>query len=214
VVHELFGLLRLLETLPVNVIIQISITHQSINPEAHGTMAARKGHFMCLDDKKILSIARNCLSVEKTGNGLVPIRFTERQLETYCSQEAWKIRSRCPSGVCLDMLSDTGSIAIEYETGGRARNWAYFDLYVDGALTAHAGDRQAPVRDRIEFNVSGEKRERRITIYLPHCLEIFIRGIEVDDNARVCPAPLQPRKLLMLGDSITQGMEALHPSST
>ena len=168
---------------------------------------------MFLDDKTICSLMRNCLSVEKTENGLLPLRFTERQLGVYSSEPTWKIRSRCPSGVCIDMVGDIGSLAIDYATGGKARDWAYFDLYVDGALTAQQGSKPSRSPDRVEFKILGERKERRLTVYLPHCLEIFIRGIELQDDVSFSPAPHQQRKLLMIGDSITQGMESFYPSS-
>lgn len=168
---------------------------------------------MVLDDKTVRSLMRNCLSVKKTVKGLLPLRFTERQLRIYSSQETWGIRSRCPSGICLDMICDMGSMSIDYETGGKVRDWAYFDLYVDGVLTAHEGCRPACTQVRIVFNIPGEKKERRLTVYLPHCVEIFIKGIEVPDKASFFPISSPQRKLLMIGDSITQGMESLYPSS-
>jgi hypothetical protein len=52
----------------------------------------------------------------------------------------------------------------------------------------------------------------RLTVYLPQLVQIKLFNLEVSPGAGVEKAPRFPRNLLCLGDSITQGMEAVHPS--
>lgn len=178
---------------------------------------------------------KNGLDVMSTEHGWMPVRFTDEQLRGYDVHEGIRIRSRCASGVMLDIVTDSDFIEIEYTAGEFARNWLYFDVYIDGIYISSNG--QEPIEQKnglfrcslksipayenaYRFNASGKiidgtssEHKRRVIIYLPHLVVLFIRQIRFSEWASIVPAPTVAGNLLCLGDSITQGMDARRPSS-
>src|SRR5690606_37350992 len=83
-------------------------------------------------------------------------------------------------------------------------------------FTASVGtDRSEETEAVFRYELDGAAM-RRVTIYLPHLAELTIQAIRYSDGAVVEPASASPPagRLLCLGDSITQGMDAKYPSST
>lgn len=166
---------------------------------------------MPIDPKTVL---RHCLGTRETPQGFLPLRFSPRQFDAYGIDAGRSLRARCAAGVTLDFESDSPRVEIAYEIGGMVRDWAYFDLLVDGVLAGRAGGRpMIPGPGRVVLEVPGPKKVKRLTIYLPQNVEIFIQEMNLQSGF-FKPAPVPAKKLLAMGDSITQGMEAKHPAST
>jgi len=107
-----------------------------------------------------------------------------------------------------------------------ARNFAYFDLYIDDVFVETIGaEPESSLPGTITFElcrmylnrkVKGDKRKQKITIYLPHLADVRIKAIELEDGSVAedcCNETKHMKTLLCLGDSITQGMTAKNPSS-
>lgn len=163
------------------------------------------------------TLFRNHLGFKEVKAGIVPLRFTEAQLAIYAETDAYAKRSLCLSGICLDFLTDSSFLRFTYAVREIVRNNLYFDLFVDGNWVDSQGE--GPVRnERNEFyyeipNASDGKM-RRITVYLPQNVEIALTNFKLSSEAKIEEAPTASRNLLCLGDSITQGMDAVHPAST
>lgn len=161
-------------------------------------------------------ISKNYLEADLKDGSLTFRRFTEKQLKAYNLNDALRIRSLCPAGVCFDFYTDSGFVKLKYLVKGKSRDWMYFDIYIDNVFTGSEG--QNPVLEpegELFCTIPGEKgRMSRVTIYLPHLVEIEIKAVELSDNARVEEAETGERCFLCAGDSITQGMSALYPSSS
>jgi Lysophospholipase L1 and related esterases len=159
-------------------------------------------------------VFKNCIRVDKTQDGLTPFRFTAVQLKEYAWKEDLKIRSYCPSGVCMDFETDAASITFEYSIQGMSREWAYFDIYVNNIFVEAIGtDSISQKNGEFYYEIPrGRQKLNRITIYLPHLVELSVKNIRLPEGAAVKAIKPCARNLLCLGDSITQGMEAYHPS--
>ncbi|RKN76012.1 SGNH/GDSL hydrolase family protein [Paenibacillus ginsengarvi] len=162
---------------------------------------------------------KNCLRViQKEDGGLWPIRFTEAQFDAYRSSEARHIRSLCASGAMIDIVTDSATLTFDYSIGGAARNWLYFDLYIDGMFVQSSG--QAPITDKqgtfhVDLtNFCGTSADKRhVSLYLPHLVEMTLFNIQLSAGASAEPAAPRAKNLLALGDSITQGMDAKRPAA-
>jgi hypothetical protein len=163
-------------------------------------------------------IFRNHLGIEQDGLFITPLRFTKKQLLEYQVNQARQIRSRCPSGICLDMITDSDFVRFEYTVKDFARAPLYFDIFLNDVLVKSIGYPQIEKKQYL-FEYKVDKRQvnnkaNRITIYLPCNAEIAMSNFELSDNASIDRVNPNQKTLLCLGDSITQGMDALHPSST
>ncbi|CAG7638888.1 SGNH/GDSL hydrolase family protein [Paenibacillus allorhizosphaerae] len=162
------------------------------------------------------SLFTGCLDVAETEEGVAPIRFTERQLRVYAPNDAQSLRSRCLAGCRLEMRTDSDYIRFDYIQKGRARKYIYFDIWVDGRWAADIGeDNPERPEGAFSFEISGNQGVvKHICIDLPHSAEIVFHSFELSPNAVCEPVDQAHGGLLCLGDSITQGMDAKHPSST
>ncbi|HZG87932.1 SGNH/GDSL hydrolase family protein [Paenibacillus sp.] len=160
---------------------------------------------------------RNCLGVADAGNGLLPMRFTDAQLEFF---ERRPHRFRCDNsaGICLDVRTDSAFLRMRYRAAIKpgTTEQLLFDVYVDDVLVGVAGD---TVTDEgagewtIDLPIQPGK-PRRVTVYFPYLASVTVEALVLAERASCEPAEPHPRNLLCFGDSITQGMNAVHPSQT
>ena len=161
----------------------------------------------------VKSIAKGAVSVCKTDGGIRFSRFTKKQENAYTSKEALRIRCACPSGVCFDFYTNSKSVKIGYKVLNFARNWLYFDLFIDGIFSKSEGCEPLQNEGEVEFSFDVyDEKSHRITIYLPHLCELEITGFELDGSAEIKSVPAYDKSILFMGDSITQGMDARYPS--
>lgn len=170
---------------------------------------------MKLTAETVKNIARGCINVTESPDGMRFERFTGNQYRFYESSESARIRSRCPAGVRLEFITDSDFISFGYTLLNCSRNWHNFDLFVDGTFVQTAGYiKDIPQKGTIEFKIADDKKAHRVTVHLAHLTEYTLYDFTVADGSTVKEAPFPPYRYLAIGDSITQGMEALSPSST
>ena len=149
---------------------------------------------------------KNCIDVIEEDGWLLPVRFTQKQFLTY-NTDAFSTRAHSPSSVCLAFKTAAKRISFKYKIGTKARAWALVDLKCDGVLIESVSLLEDT--GRVEFLLSGDAT-REYRIYLPHLVVFYLCGIESD--APLIPVCNRKKFWLALGDSITQGMDAKHPS--
>lgn len=163
---------------------------------------------------------RNHLSIEETASGIRPLRFSSKQLAVYEDSPIFKPRSLSPSGICIDVWTDAIKLTMEVEIRNRMRPLGYFDLFVNDQLkqSIEVGDPEMNPDNlpyQYCFHLQADAGEcQRITLYLPHNMELIIRDLNWEGASRIEAVTPPRRNLLCLGDSITQGMTAHHPSCT
>ena len=106
----------------------------------------------------------------------------------------------CTAGVSLKLLD-------------RARDYAGIDVEVDGAIVNSVV--AEPAGDTLEVPLFEFDRPamRTVRVYLPHAVEFLISSLSVDGGTTLEPVATGKIRVLCLGDSITQGMNARHPAS-
>ena len=162
----------------------------------------------------IRDITHGAYSIYAEKNTVFFERFTGKQKAAYDINDGLKARAACASGICFDFETNSSYVKISFVILKRARDFGYFDLYIDGNFTESIGKDKADSIGCVTFNIpKAGNDKRRVTIYLPHLSEFGITGFEVEENARVKPIKKENKLLLCLGDSITQGMDAKFPSS-
>lgn len=151
---------------------------------------------------------KNCLDVKEENGWFFPVRFTEKQFLEYKKDERIYVRSLATSSVALKFTTSAKEVKIEYEIGVKARPWACFDVVVNGVLYSYLELKED--KGVATLKLSGDKNA--VTeIYLPHLVETKIKA-PISSHPLI-PLPKEDKKFyLALGDSITQGMVAVHPS--
>jgi len=138
-----------------------------------------------------------------------PRRLTERQRAWYCAQSReFADRANCTAGVSLRFVTDAPVLRFAYEVISFCRSRNVCDLFENGVHTSSV--RLADMHSRGEAVFVRETRgQAEIEIMLPNTCGI--RLTEVDFGCWQ-PAPQKEKKLLILGDSILQGINTYHPS--
>lgn len=166
---------------------------------------------MKLTLEQIKSLMQGALYFEEgPSGGIIPRRFTQAQMNTYSTHEAFSIRSHATSGICIACQTDAQAVKLSYScTPGSSRDVYGFDLMLNGQLHAHLEDSVAR-NPSGEWNVALPAGEKEIKIFLPCLAGAEILGLELDSE--ICK-PLTPAKtILFLGDSIMQGYTTRFPS--
>ena len=143
-------------------------------------------------------------------------RFTEHQMEDiYIEIPDFYKKSKAAAGIRLDFMTDSASLSFRYSIkSGSSRKFYFFDCFVDGVLISHEGEMEMVEKaGEITVALGTDKRERRVTLWLPGLSIVRLSDVTLDDGASLRRAATA-RKILVLGDSITQGYDAVYPSQS
>lgn len=144
-------------------------------------------------------------------DGVRLTRMTEPQLRWAGTNPTWGLRARCPAGASLVMRTDSRWLDLELVLLEGCRKYIGVDVEIDGALTHAVRVEHAPERFRARLFEMPRRNPREVRVHLPHTFDLRLTEVSIEDEATVEVLPHRPLRLLCLGDSITQGMDA--PSS-
>ncbi len=157
----------------------------------------------------------DCLYVDETPAGLVPRRFTEEQYAHWHTLgEVRYGRARAVAGATLRFVTSASEIRFSYHVASLCGEKMCFDLFEGDRLTSSFSTYTTTGSGQVVFRrlFSGEEgRKKEVTIYLPFTAELALCGFEFGEDAEpVCNEPAH--RVIWLGDSISQGMHAVHSS--
>lgn len=182
---------------------------------------------LVLEDYKKITLG--CARVAEENGKIRFHRFTENEEIFYKERDRergsnFSARCSAPAGVKLRFATDSKSLKIAVTTAAAtSRSYFSFDVFENGKLLGFIDnfkeeklfenytEQQFPLgRYEKSFVLSGGKNE--ITVYFPWSVFIDDIEIELDDGAEI-EAVRPKKKILVYGDSITQGYDALRPSN-
>lgn len=174
---------------------------------------------MKLTFEEIKATANGYARIEHNELGLEFHRFSREQESffykthpLYCGESFFNgyfgRNCRTSAGITLDFVCDAKAIRIdfgqvEYPNGSKVQ---LFDLYVDREFAG-----SYPTDEKVLYQASG--KEQRFTLYFPYFAFPVISSVELIDATVFLPIK-KPVDILFLGDSITHGGNAVHPSNT
>ena len=170
---------------------------------------------MRIEPFDLLDLVHGALHTALTEEGELRFaRFTEEQKEGYGLRKpdhGFSVKCTGTPGVMLDFVSDTDRLSFEAEfSKTTSHDFAVMDLWVDNVLLSSF---RAEEYGKHTVSFSLPQGQHRITLYLPWSTSTVLRNVEIDDGASLIPVERSLR-ILALGDSITQGSVAEHPSLT
>ena len=162
---------------------------------------------MKLTYEQIKSITVGALWTEQAQDGIHFYKCTKKQNEAWDAlSDSLGDRARTTTGVRLDFYTDSKEFRFNCASNGK------YELHINNLLRARfrvgkdgpsvGEDIVCPINDPL----GNPLEEARITLYLPSHSIGVLASVELDDGAYV-RTPAYDCKLLMLGDSITQGWD-------
>lgn len=162
----------------------------------------------------------NVLFVEEQEAGIVPFRHTHKQID-FLSTITYGIimgeKGRMSAGITLEFDTDATDLALVWQiVGGYPANTtdrgSSLDVYVDGVLM-HQHVITCEWNEEQETHFALREGKKRVVVMLPHTYIFALKDIVVNDGASFAPVALRAKKMLMMGDSITQGIGATYAST-
>lgn len=168
---------------------------------------------MTLTINDLRPLVHGAVSVKTTADGYVQLcRFSDKQMAYYKATNAeFYVKSFCTASVRIEMTTDADTLSFAYRARKAAsRRFFYFDLYVDGTMTAHVGE-DAVDEKTDTVTLSLPAGTHRVALYLPALFSCDIKDLTLE-NATFATPVAKSRKMLMIGDSITHGYDAVYSS--
>lgn len=161
---------------------------------------------MKLSLQQIKSVCFGALSVEESSDGFHFKKFTQKQIDAFFAlNQGLGERSLSTTGVRLDFHTTSKHLAFCGVSGKK------FELYIDNVFCQQF-DCELCSRAEVDLiSPLGARDEVRVTLILPSHKEGVLSSVELDDGATLVPHRFN-RKLLFIGDSITQGWDSVYDS--
>ncbi len=166
--------------------------------------------FLSLD--QIRRITFGALDVTISADGYYIFhRMTKNIYAAYSPSVGDSLKCAATSGVKFDFFTDSQFFNFSFRVkSGSSRNFYYFDIYTDGVMTGHYGEREMWImKGEVKTTLPGGRH--RVTVYMPCLASAELNNVELADGSEITPAD-RKLKMLCVGDSITQGYDAEYPS--
>lgn len=163
---------------------------------------------------------------EHVNDELHILRFTEQQAKIYKNRdEGFYNKTFCSAGVKLSFKTNSTKLFLKFRVSTKKSTRKYFSIdilvddipvdYIDNFSDVDLPAEYAniPLQDGIvskEINLGGGIKN--VCVHLPRMAIVSIMDISIDDNAFIEPIKVK-KKMLVFGDSIAQGYDALRPSN-
>ena len=144
--------------------------------------------------EQIKEITVGALNVFQTENGIYFSKCTQKQIDSWQSiLPDLSDCAKCTTGVRLDFSTDSKNVFFTLSKGT-------FEIYINSKM-----DEQICNNDNvIEISKTLPEGENRVTLYLPsHTVGVLFK-VGIDDDATINRHKFD-KKMLFIGDSITQG---------
>ncbi len=121
------------------------------------------------------------------------------------------LRARCLAGVTLEFSTDSTALTLSALVGAHiGRSHYCFSLFVNGKrIGSIEGDIPQGDSQTVNATVALGEGNKEVVIQMPNLVTCELIGLTLDSPAT--PLPERTFKLLLLGDSITQGYDSTHP---
>lgn len=159
---------------------------------------------MQLTNEQIKSVGFGAVRTEETSDGIRFFKCTKKQSEAWqaLSQSLGERAEGTTPGVRLDFHTDSKTFAFE----GKGT----FEVYINDLFRAKLKLQELGGRAELAIcdPLGDPLEDARITLIFPsHALNPVIKSVTLDDGAYVRPHKFD-RKILFVGDSITQGWDS------
>jgi hypothetical protein len=166
---------------------------------------------MKLNLSQIQAITHGAVRIEETDRVFTFHRFEKWQQDAYLAAGETDFYHRCnnTAGVRMAFRTNATGLSFDYRVHTRARDLAFFDVYENGAMIAHVGEKPA-TKELVHANVTLAEGESEVEVYFPWSAAVELSNLEI--NGDTLTPIKRERFAIHFGDSITQGYDADYPS--
>ncbi|MBQ4137265.1 MAG: SGNH/GDSL hydrolase family protein [Clostridia bacterium] len=184
---------------------------------------------MKLSTEQIKGITAGAVRIEENEGKISFYRFTKEEEEFYLDRSPADFYKKTFATAGVKLCFKTNSKALGLKVGVKqasSRKYFAFDICVNGELydsinnydnvdypDSYAAFGDFEQREDFEKSIDLPNGENEITIYFPWSYAGSLISLTLDDGATLAPVKRE-KTLLMYGDSITHGYDALHPINT
>lgn len=178
---------------------------------------------MNLTFDQVRSVTLGAVQLEQGGDGIRFFRFTPEQMTlVQPGVSQYKEKTLASAGIRLSFRTDSTTLYLRtLLSPGSTRSYFSFDLTVNGIHTdsmdnfTHQpipeGDPQSPrPLGRYEKTFALGSGEKTVCLYFPWSVSPLLEEVSVDDGSFITPV-IPSKKLLVYGDSISQGYDVCRP---
>ena len=160
---------------------------------------------MVLSFEQIKEITVGAVHIENTDIGMRFYKYSPEMIAAWEERsENFGIAAKCSTGIRLDFHTNSKHLNLEIESPAK------FEIYVNGLFRCFINDKTSLSMD-IDIPYGRELDDARITIYFPAHRRGKLKSLELDDGAYIRPHEFD-RRILFIGDSITQGWDTMFDS--
>ena len=158
---------------------------------------------MKLSNKTVTKFIKGAVYFEEIKGYLIAYKYSKAQLDYMANpsyDHGWRWRAKISGGIRLELDTDATELSFDYTASHSHPTANTVDLYVDGILTSvyTIGD---TLKGKISFSIrAGDKR---VTVYFPCESTLGIKNFTINGGYKAVKD--KGPKILVLGDSITQG---------
>lgn len=166
---------------------------------------------MKLTRTQIQAITKGAERITEQDGAVSFFRFTQAEEELYKKRnQDFYQKSFATAGIRLEFFTDSRHLSLSVRvSSGSSRKFFSHDVLVNGKLIGSLSSRETNTglfSDSFDLGLG----EKQVCVYLPWSVASKILSLELDDGATLTPVK-KSRKMLIYGDSITQGYDALRP---
>lgn len=168
-----------------------------------------------LDFELIKKLTFGAAEIEENDGKISFFRFTKEQRDLYKSTCLdFYMKSFSTSGISLEFETDSDNLSLSVSVSrGSSRTFFTHSIFIDGEkfddLSGDIGDNEnVPFEKSFKLGLGMKK----VRILFPWSVASSLLSFELDDDAKVVPITKE-YNLLMFGDSITQGYDAMIPEN-
>ena len=168
---------------------------------------------MKITDENIEKYLFGALRVWKEEDWLCFSRFTQRQAQIL-EERNFSLHKRATAGMRLEFMTHGGEIFFDYEMGkanGGPNSYCGLEITQNGMPVYHIFERVLFATGEVRFEVKQTNKPVHISIYFPNLAYLKLKNVQIPDDSGIVK---KNKKLLALGDSITQGAVSQHAHHT
>ena len=180
---------------------------------------------MNLDFEQLRAVTCGAAYLHEDGDGIRFFRLNPQQMEYYRqNNKGFFDKAKTTSGIALSFRTDSSSLFLDLTLEKvMGRSYGAVEIFVNGKkLNALCNfDKEEMIGNFAERAYLGGRHtvkfplpvgENLVRICLPRLIGVVIHEIALDDGAYIIPVK-PANKVLVFGDSITQGFDCLWPTS-